>query len=173
MELLNDLKLAVDLEQRGFDYYTKTAGKTSNPLVVSTFNSLAERELLHLERAKSIYQNLTGQVPLPADLADKISISRAKLLAPILHHLKKGLAKDFSSTSDMNMAYKVAEEMEQFSYKLYDKINAEATDPLVKKFYAALALEEREHFAILQETLVYLNDPGEWYRQNERWIIEG
>jgi len=56
---------------------------------------------------------------------------------------------------------------------LYEKIANESTDSMIKQFYLSLAAEEKDHYAILDETLEYLNNPGEWYRLKERWIVEG
>ncbi len=47
-DLIADTKIAIELEKKGYDFYTKTAAKTSNPLAASTLNGLAEREMVHL-----------------------------------------------------------------------------------------------------------------------------
>ncbi|MFC1540634.1 ferritin family protein, partial [Candidatus Margulisiibacteriota bacterium] len=67
----------------------------------------------------------------------------------------------------------IAEGLETDSYKLYDKVAKESKDKTAQKFYAALAQEEKEHYAILEETLQYLDNPGDWFKKEERWIVEG
>ncbi len=174
-DLLADTKLAIELEKKGYDFYIKTAAKTTNPLASSALNGLAERELDHLEKIKEFYQNLTGEKKLPADWLKGVDVPPRKedLLKPILIKLKENLNKKFKSEKDIEDAYKTAEGLERDSYNLYDKISKESSDDIAKKFYAALAFEEREHFAILEETLQYLNNPGDWFKKEERWIVEG
>ena len=174
-QLLADTKLAIELEIKGHEMYSKTAAKTANPLAKNVFASLAERELLHLEKVKEFYKNLTGETALKNEWLKEVPIPLAKseLLKNIINKLKQSLSKEFTSQNDVNEAYLVAEGLERDSYTLYDKISKESTDALAKKFYAALAVEEREHYDILDETQTYLNDPQEWFRRQERWIVEG
>jgi len=173
--LIADTKLAIELEKNGYDFYTKTAAKTNNPLAQSTLTSLAERESEHLARITEFYQNLTGEKKLKSDWLKGVEVSPKKeeLLRPILKKLQQSLDKKFETQQDINDAYQIAEGLERDSYTLYDKISKENEDELTKKFYAALAQEEREHYAILEETLEYLNNPGDWFKKEERWIIEG
>lgn len=174
-DLIADTKFAIGLEEKGYAFYQETAGKTNNPLAISTLNSLAERELLHIERIKAFYQNITDKKPLQKDWLEKATVppSRAALLKPILEKLKIGLNQRFETTKEINNAYAIAEGLERDSFSLYERIASEASDETTKKFFSALAKEEHEHFAILDETLEYLENPGEWYRLKERWIVEG
>ena len=174
-DIIEDVKLSIELEKKGYDFYTKTAAKTSNPLAVSTLNSLAEREIEHLNKIREFYQDITGEKKLRGDWLKNVSVppSKKDLLKPILNNLKASLDKKFETDKDINEAYKIAEGLERDSYTLYDKISKKSSDETAKKFYAALAEEEREHYAILDETLKYLDHPGEWYREQERWLVEG
>ena len=174
-DLIADTKLAIELEQKGFDFYTQTAAKTENPLARSTLSSLADREIEHLNKVKEFYQNLTGEKQLPSDWLKGVETppKKEELLGLILKKLADSLNKEFKTKKDINEAYKIAERLERDSYNLYDKISKENKDETTKKFYAALAQEEREHYAILEETLQYLNHPGDWFKKEERWIVEG
>lgn len=174
-DLIANTKLAIELEKKGYDFYSQTAAKTNNPLAVSTLTSLAERELEHLNRIKEFYQNLSGEKKLPGDWLKGVVVSPTKeqLLKNILLKLKKSLKKKFETQADINAAYKIAEGLERDSYNLYDKIAKASHDKIAKKFFAALAQEENEHYSILEETLQYLNNPGDWFKKEERWIVEG
>lgn len=175
MSILADTKMAIELEEKGYEFYVKTAGKTNNPLASSTLKSLAERELVHIDKIKEFYGSITGENKLPADWIKKAGFSpkREELLKPILLKLSKSLDKKFEKEEDTNEAYMIAEGLERDSYNLYDRMSKEGKDEVTVKFFAALAQEEREHFAILDETLQYLNRPGDWFREKERWIVEG
>ena len=174
-DLIADTKLAIELEKKGYDFYMKTAAKTSNPLAKSTLTSLADRETEHLNKIIEFYKNLTGEQKLASDWLKGVEVppKKEELLKPILQKLKQSLDKKIETEKDINDAYRVAEGLEKDSYNLYDKVSKENEDEVTKKFYAALAQEEREHYAILEETLEYLNNPGDWFKKEERWIIEG
>ncbi|MDD4179498.1 MAG: ferritin family protein [Candidatus Margulisbacteria bacterium] len=174
-DLLADVKLSIDLEEKGLTFYSQTAAKAKNPLAASTLSSLADREKEHMVKIKEFYENLSGSKKLESGwlMAVEFPPSKQALLGPIIAKLKANLDKKFESDKDINDAYLIAEGLERDSFNLYEKISKETTDDTARKFYAALALEEREHFSILEDTLLYLNDPGEWYRLQERWIVEG
>ena len=174
-DLIADTKLAIELEKKGYDFYIQTATKTNNPLAQSTLTSLADRETEHLNKITEFYKNLTGEQKLKSDWLKGVEVppKKEELLRPILQKLKQSLDKKFETEKDINDAYKVAEGLERDSYNLYEKISKENEDEVTKKFYAALAEEEKEHYAILEETLEYLNNPGDWFKKEERWIIEG
>lgn len=174
-DLLTDSKLAMNLEKKGYDFYSKTAEKTDNPLAKSTLSSLAERELEHLNKINELCKSLMGEKELQPGWLDMVAVppQRKDLLKPILNKLKSSLEKKFETQEDINEAYKIAEGLEKDSYTLYDKISKESDNEIAKKFYAALAQEEREHYDILEETLQYLNNPGDWFKKEERWIVEG
>ncbi|MFH1386760.1 MAG: ferritin family protein [bacterium] len=175
IDLITETKLAIELEKKGYDLYFKVAAKTSNPLAASTMSSLADRELLHIERIRSFYLDMTGEKKLPSDWLKGVEVSPTKeeLLLPIFNKLKLNLNKKFETQADISESYVIAEGLERDSYHLYDKLSKGSTNEIAKKFFAALAIEEREHYSILEDTLLYLNDPGEWYRLQERWIVEG
>lgn len=174
-DLLADTKLAIELEQKGYNFYLEASTKTKNPLAASTLSSLADREKDHIARVTELYQSLIGEKPLPSNwlLETEVPPDKNDLLKPILQKLKSSLEKKFETQEEINQIYKVAEGLERDSFNLYEKISKESTDNTAKKFYSALALEEREHFDILEDTLLYLNNPVEWYRRQEKWIVEG
>lgn len=174
-DLLADTKLALELENKGYDFYTQTATNTKNPLAASTLFSLAEREKEHIKKITEFYESLTGKKALSPDWLKAVAFppSKAELLRPILQKLKSSLNRKFETQEDINQAYQIAEGLERDSFNLYERISRESADEITKKFYAALAQEEREHYAILDETLQYLNTPGDWFKLQERWIVEG
>ena len=92
-DLKTDTKLAIELEEKGHDFYSSTARKVNNPLAKSTLESLADRELVHLEKVKEFYRNLTGEQKLPEGWLKNVEVppSKAELLKPILDKLKTGL----------------------------------------------------------------------------------
>jgi len=173
--LITDTRFAIELEKRGYDFYIDSAKQTKNLFAVSTLSGLAERELLHIERITEFYKSLTGEKALPFGWFERVKIvpTKAELLKPIFEKLKNHLNQNFESEKGIQDAYRIAEGLERDSYTLYEKIAAESENETAKKFYQALATEEREHYSILEETLLYLNNPAEWFHRQERWFVEG
>jgi rubrerythrin len=171
-----DTKLAIDLEKKGYEFYRSAAAQTSNRLAASTLTGLAEREMVHIQRIMEFYQNLSGEKTISSDWLARVETppTKAELIKPILDHLRDGLNRKFETSDDIKKAYLAAEGLERDSYTLYDKIAKEnQQDELTFKFYSALAAEEKDHYSILEDTLLYLENPGEWFHRQEHWIVEG
>jgi rubrerythrin len=173
--LLADVKFSIKLEEKGLAFYLKTAAKTNNPLAAATLTSLADREKTHITRITEFYKSLTDKKQLESGWLKGVAIppTKQELLKPILKKLQDNLNRKFETPEDLTAAYKVAEGLETDSFNLYEKISRETDNEIAKKFYSSLAQEEREHYTILDETLQYLDHPGDWFREQERWIVEG
>ncbi|OGC04768.1 hypothetical protein A2276_02210 [candidate division WOR-1 bacterium RIFOXYA12_FULL_43_27] len=173
-DLLADAKLAIEMEKKGYAFYAQSAEKSKNGLLKSTLASLAERELVHIEKIKALYQSLTGEKP-EGDWLKSVFVppQKAELLKIILNKLKDRLNRQVETETDSEKIYETAKGLERDGFTFYEKIAKENEDPNVRKFFLGLAEEEKEHFSILDETLKYLNSPGEWFREKERWIVEG
>lgn len=173
-DILADAKLAIEMEKKGYEFYTKSAEKSKNELLKSTLNSLAEREIIHIKKIKELYQSLSGEKPKGDWLRDIfVPPQKAELLKTILNKLKDNLDKQAETNVDEKEIYETAKGLEKDGFGFYNKIAKENPDEDVKKFFAGLAEEENEHFAILDETVKYLENPGDWFKDKERWILEG
>ncbi|MBI5699391.1 ferritin family protein [Candidatus Saganbacteria bacterium] len=163
------IKLALQMEHKGYDLYMKAAQSTLNRLGRATLEAIAKKELDHIKAIEGFSKgiNLTQAT---ADIDPK---DQSYYLREIMDKLAGNLEKQVKPDSDLERAYKVALDLEKASFELYKKLNAESSDPQAKKFFEFLMGEENTHFEILSDTLEYLNDPGEWYRLQERWIVEG
>ena len=162
-KLIEDTKMAIELEKKGYDFYATTSEKTTNPLAKTMLKSLAERELIHQEKIVELYKSLTGEQKLKSDWLKDVEVppSKKELVLAIVEKLKINLNQKFETKEEISKAYLIAEGLETDSFTLYDRIAKENSDPIIKKFYTALADEEREHYAILDETIEYLDNPGD------------
>ncbi len=173
-DILADAKLAVEMEKKGYEFYTKSAKKSSNELLKSTLNSLAEREIIHINKIRALYQSLSGEKPKGDWLKDVfVPPQKAELLKTILNKLKDNLDKQIEIKTDESEIYETAKGLEKDGFDFYNKISKDNPDKNVKEFFANLAEEENEHFAILDETVKYLQNPGDWFKDQEHWILEG
>jgi rubrerythrin len=169
MENLQEaLNTALDMEKTGYDIYMKAAQKTSNKLGKNTLEAIAAKELDHIKAIEEFAEKNTGRAIEAINPK-----SKSDYIRPIMDKLAKSLDENVTKDSDLEKAYKVALELEKRSYDFYKKLNEESKDPQAKKFFEFLMGEENTHYELLSETLEYLNNPKDWYRVSERWIVEG
>ncbi len=167
-QLSQALKTALEMEKKGYDLYTKAAKKTSNLLGRSTLEAIAKKELDHMKAIEEFAcKNIKGAISAINPLSKKDYVK------PIMAKLAKTLDKEITSDADLEKAYKAALELETNSYNFYKGLRDGSSDAKVKQFFEFLMGEENTHYELLEETLEYLNKPGNWYREQERWIVEG
>jgi rubrerythrin len=170
---LEAMKIALDMEKNGYKAYMDAAHKTSNKLGRSTLEAIAAQELEHIKVIEGYCQrpevdpeaaNLIGQIKQ----RDKKDYVRA-----IIEKIGQQLNEKSNSETGLSDAYKIAMDLERESYLFYKNLAQEAAVPTVKAFFKFLMDQENVHFELFQETLEYLDRPGDWFREQERWIVEG
>ncbi|MFC1559944.1 ferritin family protein [Candidatus Margulisiibacteriota bacterium] len=166
-ELTGSLQAAISMEQKGYELYKSAADKTSNKLGKEILEAIAKKELDHIAAIEKFSSDIGAATKSinPKNKEDYI--------LPIVENLRGELEDKVKSDSDLAKAYEVAMGMERESYALYKKLLGEAKDPKAKKFFEFLMGEETTHYELLQETLEYLNHPGDWFKEQEKWIVEG
>lgn len=167
-DILEALKTALSMEKTGYDLYIKASKNTQNKLGKSTFEAIAQKELDHIKGIEEFASN-------NFDAALGLAANKAKkdYCLPIMRSLEKELNKKIVKDSDLENAYKAAMKLEKDSYSFYKNLNEKSDDHKAKQFFEFLMKEENTHYELLEETLEYLNNPGNWYRETERWIVEG
>ena len=168
MENLSEaLRAAIDMEKKGYELYMSAAEKTSNKLGRETLEAIAVKELDHIAAIQKFSSDINAAIGTinPAPKKDYVK--------PIMDALRAELEVKVKPDSDLEKAYEVAMGLEKDSYALYEKLAGKAEDPQAKKFFEFLMGEENIHYELLQETLEYLNNPGDWFKEQERWMVEG
>ncbi|MBU0686255.1 MAG: ferritin family protein [Candidatus Margulisbacteria bacterium] len=173
-DLCQALKAAHDMEKSGYDIYMKAAEKTSNKLGKSTLEAIAKKELDHIKAIDEFTKKATqGDLNLAMAISSINVLDKKDYVRPIMDKLAKELDEKVKSDSDLEKAYEVAMQLERESYDFYKDLADQSADPQVKKFFEFLMSEENTHYELLQESLEYLNHPGDWFKEQERWIMEG
>jgi rubrerythrin len=162
------LETALKMEKTGYDLYMKAAGKTSNKLGKTTLEAIAVKELDHIKAIEEFAENNIGKAIASINPKSKIEYIR-----PVMDKLARYLDENITKDSDLEKAYKAAMGLEKNSYAFYKDLFNRSKDPKVKEFFEFLMGEENTHYELLSETLEYLNHPKDWYREKERWIVEG
>ena len=166
-DLKGSLATALKMEQTGYDIYIKAAKKTSNPLGKSTLEAIAAKELDHIKAITDFAKKNLDKAIVDINPEDKKGY-----IKPIMEKLEKSLDENVKPDSDLKEAYKVALQLEKNSYDLYKSLKQKSSGDKEKRFFDFLMQEENMHYELLNETLEYLDNPGNWYREKEQWLVE-
>ncbi len=161
---MNAIETAIKMEQEAIDFYTKCSGKTNNPVGKKMFLSIVEDEQYHLACATKVTQ---GQEIKPTETTP------LQDMKTLFEQNKEAMLQRVSATTDELQALETAMKMEEETIKFYQKAAAEAKDTAEKIFFECLIKDEKEHFAIFQDTYSFLSDTGNWFMWDDRSIVEG
>lgn len=157
---LEALRQAMDLEQRGHQFYLKAAERTKDPRAKEMFRSLARDEVTHLDTVQRQYEALShGEGWLSLTEAPERPVDLEKpLLPPNRETLERAIKAE---TSDID-ALHFALQFENDAYNLYRKAAAETADPVGRRMYEWLTNAELTHFNLLMLNYDYLARVGHW-----------
>ena len=164
------LQLAIELEREGKAFYEEAGRKSDNRLTRELLQHLAQDEDLHRRKFEQIYRTLRkGQawpnVDPPA--------GAARRLRPVLDQVTGELGSRIQVAGSELEVLRAAMDMESKSYELYRSRSDKSALPAEKRFYKALAAEERGHHLALLDSYEYLSDPAGWFSKRERWSLDG
>ena len=184
------LGIAVQMEQEGRKYYLETAAKMTNSFAGRMFLSLAEDERRH----EQIFRQMALEEGIrPGELDEIDPEGPIKRIRVIFREVARDAAVPVADDIE---ALKVAMKMEEEAFRFYSQTAGElllsaphcvasaeqcrsglrrvATgSPTEREILEKIALEENEHFRILDDTLLYLTDPVKWNLKEEKPLIDG
>ena len=171
--LMESLKLAIKTEEDGKAMYLRAADKVSNPLAKSTFAQLAKEEDIHIHIIKTFYNSImsTGVGDVSNDLEEAMSYNLRK--KTIFEAAKDRMDEAVAADPDVIKAYNTAMKFEEDGAKMYEEEAAKTDEPLAKKLYDFMNIQENEHYRLLAESLNYLENPNQWFIEEERPHFEG
>jgi rubrerythrin len=164
------LQSAIQMEVDGKEFYQRASQKSSNKLAKELFQRLASEEDEHRGKFEEIYEALKKGQDWPA--VEPPSEEGEKLKSMFIEATKELGGKIKIAQSELE-AIETAMSMELKTYDLYRSRGEQSTFPLEKRFYHALAAEERAHHLALLDSYEYLTDPTGWFTVKERWTLEG
>jgi len=164
MDINDVISKAIKMEEDGYDFYTKAAGKTGSKFGRMMFESLAQDEVRH----KQMLQALAQKVPPEAKELD-IPLPKEKLKSVFAGAKPEDVAP---SAGDLE-ALEFAMGKETESFELYKSASADSTDAKVKAVFDRMALEEEHHYEILEQTKYFLEQNQNWNIWEDGGPIEG
>ena len=160
------LQAALDFEEKGRNFYRKTAEQSNHPLSRTLFAALADDEVRHAERIREIHaaESGPGTWPDPAG-------GRAEKLEDAIRGFFANHRRELTPETDNVAGYEFAMRMERTGIELYSQFAREADGEGERRFFEALLREEQDHLEALQNVHAYLTQPGDWEQDEEsrRW----
>jgi rubrerythrin len=170
---LEALKLAIETEQKGYDFFKKARDMAKTEVTRDLFDTLAKDELLHMKVIEDYYSRLTGEGTRHTveEVRDELSKSLDSFKT-IFTEAAANPEKVLKDLSDDIPNVQLAIDFERNGQHMYEKLAAEVDDPTAKEFYRFLEAMEEEHEVALDETMRYLQDPGNYMINAESWTME-
>jgi len=164
------LRLALQMEIDGEEYYRKASQKSDNKIGRDLFQWLAAEEDKHRRRFEEIYKSIETKRTWP-----KISIQPGK------RERVRTLFAEAMETTESHLETRPAEldaiakaiSMENKTHDFYKSRSQIATQPAERSFYEALAAEEKSHYLVLIDYREYFLDPAGWFRKTEHHSLDG
>ena len=157
---LTVLQQALELEQRGYEFYVLAAARTVDSTGKAMLLSLADDEVLHQKAIQRQIDSLGqgGGWALPEDLPTVDADLSSPLFPAGKVELQKAIQPDASDLDALLFALKI----ENDSFALYAEQAKQATDPNAKRLYMYLVDAERAHFNMLMNNYESLNSNAGW-----------
>ncbi len=167
---LEALKIAIQMEIDGKQYYLKASRESGNALGKKLLRKLASEEDSHLQKFKHIYEAISKRAAWPAI---DFQPDGGKRLRTIFARATKEITSKAKAPATEFDAIQTAMDMESKTYDFYKLQGEKAVHGAEKDFYHAVAAEEREHHLILLDYYEYLSDPAGWFVKTEHPSLDG
>ncbi len=156
---------ALQLEKDDRAFYLEAAGKASSEVVKQILVGLADDELLHIEWIQNTLPGVSD-----GDVANRQLYGKLRGIFADAGDAEKHRA---ATSGDDISALKYAHGIEEKSQTAYAEWAEEAADAEVRDLCTVLADVEKFHAELIANTMEYLQKPGDWFQQQERWFFEG
>jgi Fur family ferric uptake transcriptional regulator len=142
------LKIALETERSGVNFYLNAAETATHPSGKSTFLKIAEEEKRHLSELEQEWKQLIKKDKniLKAPVFLHFDYDALKNLFPAREDLKKRLKEDL----DEKRALILAMEMEMESYNFFKEYAERFNDTKGKEIFIKFAAEEQDHYRSIQ-----------------------
>ncbi len=161
------LNQALELENRGHDFYVRAAGAAADPQARDFFQFLAAQELVHIKIIKDIHGRL-------GDASCWLAADNAKAEGPGLNEIFLKMTKSAPTPQDdLLRAIDGGIVFETEARDFYQRELPQAGCENEKKFLTLLAAEENEHRQALADLKLYYTDPPTWAAQMARGHLDG
>ncbi|OHB99849.1 MAG: hypothetical protein A3G70_00345 [Planctomycetes bacterium RIFCSPLOWO2_12_FULL_39_13] len=151
------LKIAVNIEEEGFEFYSTLVKNARDSKVKEVFSKLASDEKEHLARFQKAYLELTSPISPVQGCEDYTVDLYLKYLIDTGVFTKKGEAKKLAMEIKTDIdALKIGIQAEKDSILYYSEAAKNTKNTFGKMTFEQLANEEKKHLKLLAEQLKLL-----------------
>ncbi len=169
-KILEALKIALQMEIDGKEYYLKASQECSNELGKKLLESLAAEEDTHRQKFEEIYYAIRNKKAWPVT---NFQPDGGKRLRTIFAGATEEIGFNIKASTTELDAIQTATDMESKTCDFYKSQAEKANYDAETGFYESLAAEEREHRLILLDYYEYLKDPAGWFVKKEHPSLDG
>ena len=167
---LEGLRVAVQMEIDGKEFYLKASRASSNDMGRKLLESLGIEEDQHRQKFEQIYQALRQKKAWPST---EPASDFSQHLKTMFARQAEEIGTSITALSTETEAVETAMDMENKSYDFYKSRSKTATYTVEKDFYDEVAAEETVHHSLLRDYYDYLKDPVQWFNQKEHPLLDG
>jgi rubrerythrin len=153
---------AMDFEEKGWQFYRRTAETVTDPLSRKLFQTLAKDEKRHQERIREIYARLQSGTGWPTPQTSR----RVEMETEIQSFFQENRSRLRREATNL-AGYEFAMSMEKTGIELYRRLVRETTQTSEREFFEALLAEELLHLEALRNVHFFLTQPGDWLQEDE------
>jgi len=161
------LKLAIEMEEEGKQFYLKSAATVKSILAKKIFEELAAQEDFHIVMIKKIYGELKGDQPFKRWISPVHGVEKLEKI------FQESLVDKAKASDDDLAALRFGLGIEERSITYYEKLAGEAESSFERRFFIALSYEERGHYLRITDAIEFLTDPVGWLYISERDMVDG
>lgn len=152
------IKMAIQMERDGYDFYKKAAAQTSSEMGETIFKTLAKDELMHLDTFQKMFEEKVGKDDWDALVNSSKKYANISVFPKDLK-ATEGAKPDTNELDALHMAM----DSEKAAIEHYTKILKFTEDEEVRRIIEEIISQERSHYLILQEEFDHLGKTGFWY----------
>ncbi|QDF28578.1 ferritin-like domain-containing protein [Halarcobacter anaerophilus] len=149
---MNVYEYAMKVEKEGESYYRQMAEKAENSGLKRIFTMLADEEVKHY----NIFRNMMKNEDMDLDKLDLITDTET--IFKTLNEERDNVNLD----SEHIQYYKEAIDREDNSFDFYASKAKELENKKEKEIFLQIANEEKKHKRVLEEIVLYLEEPASW-----------
>jgi rubrerythrin len=152
---------AMQMEKDGEQYYRALVEQTENKGLRTIFTELANDEVKHYK----VIEKMRDEV---SEMADTNILANAQ---NIFQEMKES-GQSFDFDVKQIDVYKQAQQIEQQSWDFYLDKADEVGQPYQRELFLKLAEEEKKHYFILENIIVFVSRPETWLENAEFHHLE-
>lgn len=154
---MNAIELAINRENDAEKYYSHQAQLNKNNSLKKVWTILANDEKKHVEILEKMQSNM------PYELKDsEIYLKKKNIFKDISDSIS-----ELKDTPEQIDCYKIALEKEKESIDIYIDLLSQPTTKEEKELFEYLIKQEKQHYQILDELVLWLNQSEEWVESAE------